>query len=72
MEVWMHEQSSADQSSETTQKQRETREYRSFYDTDHVLEDVAYCPESGEFAEVNAPYGNCTAPARRAASCTGA
>jgi hypothetical protein len=59
MEVWMHEQSSADQRSETSQGQRETRECRSRYDTGYVLEDVAYCPESGELAEKNAPYGNC-------------
>jgi hypothetical protein len=55
----MHEPSSADQRSETSQGQRETRECCSCYHTGYVLEDVAYCPESGKLAEENAPYGNC-------------
>jgi hypothetical protein len=66
MEVWMHEKSSADQRSETSQGQRETRECRSSYDMDYVLEDVADCAESGELAEENAPYGNCKGAAGEA------
>jgi hypothetical protein len=59
MEVWMHEKSSADQRSETNQGHRETRECRSRYDTGYVLEDVAYCPESGELAGESASSRRC-------------
>jgi hypothetical protein len=55
----MHEKSSVDQRSETSQGQRETRECRSCYGSGYALEDVAYCPASGEPTGEIAPYGSC-------------
>ena len=46
----MHRHSSA-RPAQRPPEERETRECRSCYGTGYVLEDVAYCPETGELVQ---------------------
>ena len=55
----MHRYFSAIPAHSPPQGQRETRECGSSYGTGYALEDVAYCPASGELTRESAAYGMC-------------
>jgi hypothetical protein len=55
----VHRHSSATPAQSPPEGQKEKRECCSCYGTSYTLEDVAYCPASGELNGESTPYGSC-------------
>jgi hypothetical protein len=55
----VHRYSSAIPAQSPPEGQRETRKRGGCYGTGYALEDVAYCPASGELTGESSAYGRC-------------